>query len=91
MGAARKVASLAKDQCKEQKGGHPESTKRAKDSPLCYTDGHLSSQECGVRTEVSKIQSRVVLRGDIKASVCTGKRAHVSQHAGALLVHTEAF
>ena len=24
---------------------------REKESPHCYIDGHLSSQECGVRTE----------------------------------------
>ena len=33
------------------------STKRAKNSRCCHADGHLSSQECGVRTEVSEIQS----------------------------------
>ena len=43
------------------------STKRAKNNPLCYVDGQMSSQECGVRTKIKKkkIKSRVVLRGDI--------------------------
>ena len=40
-----------------KKGCLSGSTKRAKNSPCCYADGHLSSQECGVRTEVSEIQS----------------------------------
>ena len=31
-------------------------TERAKNSPVCYADGHLSSQECGVSTEISEIQ-----------------------------------
>ena len=41
-------ASMANDQGKEQIGGHPRDTTRAKNSPFCYADGHLSSQECGV-------------------------------------------
>ena len=32
---------------KEQEEGHSGSTKRVKNSPFCYADGHLSSQECG--------------------------------------------
>ena len=31
------------------------STKRRKDSLHCYTDGYLSSQECGVRTPISDV------------------------------------
>ena len=31
-------------------------TKRAKNSPFCHATGHLSSQKCGVGTEVSEIQ-----------------------------------
>ena len=38
MGEARKVASV------ERKRGRSGSTKRAKDSPFCSSDGHLSSQ-----------------------------------------------
>ena len=33
---------------KEKKGDHPRSTKRTKNSPFSYADGHLISQECGV-------------------------------------------
>ena len=39
-----------------QKKGHLGSTKRAKNSPLRYADGPLSSQKWRVRNEVSKIQ-----------------------------------
>ena len=47
-----------------------EAQKRAKNSPLCYADGHRSSRECGVRTEVSKFSkagscSEVTLRKTI--------------------------
>ena len=55
IGDARKVASLESDPSKEQKRGHPGSSKRPNNSPFCYADGHLSSQKYGVRTEVSKI------------------------------------
>ena len=42
-----------------------EAQRRQKESPLCCTDGHLSSQECGVRKEISEIQRPAgVLRGD---------------------------
>ena len=51
LGKARKTASLANDQSKEQKKGHSASTNRAKNSPFCHADGHLSSEECGVGTE----------------------------------------
>ena len=51
-----KIAIVAIDQREEQKGGYSASTKRARKSPFCYADGHLSSQTCGVGTEVSKVQ-----------------------------------
>ena len=41
---------------KGAKRRHSWSTQRQKESPLRYTYGHLSSQKCGVRTEVSKVQ-----------------------------------
>ena len=41
-----KVASVAIEQDKEQNGGHPGRTQRENKSPLCFTDGHLSSQKC---------------------------------------------
>ena len=44
MGEARKMASVILVAQKE------------KESPLCHIDGHLSSQECGVGTKVSKVQ-----------------------------------
>ena len=49
----------------EQEGGYSGSTKRQKESPLCYTDGHTSPQERGVRTQISKkYKGKGVLRGD---------------------------
>ena len=33
-----------------------EAQRDEKESPLCYFDGHLSSKNCGVRHEVSKVQ-----------------------------------
>ena len=36
------------DQSKEWKRGHPRGTERAKNSPFCHADGHLSSQGCGI-------------------------------------------
>ena len=39
----------------EQKGGCSGSTKRQKESPLCYTDGLMSPQKCGVGTKITKI------------------------------------
>ena len=56
--------------CKSCRGqgmeeGHSRSTKRSNESPLCYTDGHLSSQKCGVRTKIEKIQRQSRAPGDI--------------------------
>ena len=48
---ARNIAGLAIRHGEEQKGGYSESTQRKKENPLCYIDGHLSSQECGVGTK----------------------------------------
>ena len=42
---ARKVATVAIDQSREQQGGYSWSIEREKGSPLCNTDGHLSSQK----------------------------------------------
>ena len=50
----------------EQEGGYSRSTKRQKESPLCYTDGHmchLKNAELGPKLQ--KYKGRVVLRGDI--------------------------
>ena len=43
----------------ENKKDFSGSTKRAKNSPFCHADGHLSSQGRGVGTEVSKVQRPV--------------------------------
>ena len=66
MKEVRNNSSLAVGRSEEQKGGHSGSTKRQKESPLCYIDGHLSSQKCGVRTKISDVQrkSRALRRGD---------------------------
>ena len=44
----------------KKEGGYSGSTTRQQEGPLCYTDGHLSPQERGVRTPIAKIhrQSR---------------------------------
>ena len=39
------------------KRGHSGSTKREKNSPCCYADGHLSSQKCGVETEIQSTKA----------------------------------
>ena len=36
--------------------GHPRGTKRPKESPLCYIDGHMSSPEFRDGTKVSEVQ-----------------------------------
>ena len=66
------------DKVKEPKEGYFGSTKRQKESPLCYIDGHLSSQKCWVWTKNSKYKGRTVLGGDI-----------VTDDAGAYAVFTE--
>ena len=48
----------------KSKKSHPRITKRAKNGPFCYAGGHLSSQECGVGTEIWKYKGRLVLRDD---------------------------
>ena len=65
MGEARKVVGITNDQSKEEKVVDLESTKRAKNTPCCFADGHLSAQESGMRTKISGVQRPVVLRGDI--------------------------
>ena len=56
VGEAQKITSMANSQSKDQKKGHPRGTEGAKNSPFCYADGHLSSQECGLGTNISEIQ-----------------------------------
>ena len=63
---ARKVASLAIDQGQEQQGAYSVSTKRAKNSPFCHADGHLSSPNMrSWNRSIKNTKGRVVLRGDI--------------------------
>ena len=64
MGEGRKVASVAIEQDEEQGGGHPGRTK-VKESPLCYIDGHLSSQNAELEPKYQEYKGRVVLRGDV--------------------------
>ena len=45
MEEARNDSSLAVGQCKEQKKNYSGSTKRQKESPLCYIDGQLPSKK----------------------------------------------
>ena len=46
------------DKVKSKKRGCSRSTKRQKESPLCHNEGHLSSQKCGVRTQISEVQRK---------------------------------
>ena len=55
-GKARENVSVTTDGNQEHKRGPPGGTQRRKNSKFRCTDGHLSSQECGVRTTISKIQ-----------------------------------
>ena len=50
MEEARNNPSMATGESQKQAGGYSGSTETQKESPLCYTDGHLSLQERGVRT-----------------------------------------
>ena len=58
MEEARNDTSLALGQSEDQKGGSSGSTKRRKESPLRYIDGHLASQKRGVRTNISEVQRK---------------------------------
>ena len=63
MEEARKVAGLANDQVLER--SYSGSTKRAKNSPIWYADGHLSlSKNAELEPKLQKWQGRVVIRGD---------------------------
>ena len=48
-----KLPAWQMTEVKQQKKGHPRSTERAKNSPCCCADGHPSSQEWGVRADIS--------------------------------------
>ena len=55
MTRARKVSCMAIVHSKEQKRVYSGSTKRGQNL-LCFADGHISSQESGVGTEISEMQ-----------------------------------
>ena len=48
------VPSWELERSQEQEGGCSRSTKKQKESPRCYTDGPMSFQECGVKTQILK-------------------------------------
>ena len=48
-------SSLAVGKGPKQEGCYSRSTKRQKESPLCYTDGQMSHQKCGVGTTISDV------------------------------------
>ena len=55
-----------------------EAQRDKKESPLWYTDRHMSPQKCGVGTQITEVQRSIVLRGDI-----------VKDDSGACAVFTE--
>ena len=50
--------SMATGKNQLQEGGISRSTKRQKECPLCYIDGNLSSQKCGVRTPIPEVRRK---------------------------------
>ena len=51
-----KLPSWQMTNVKSRKGGHSGSAKRAKNSPFCIADGHLTHpKKCGVGADVSKV------------------------------------
>ena len=56
---------MAIEQSEERERGHSGSTIREKKSPLCYNDGHLSSQKMELEPKFHKCKSRLALRRDI--------------------------
>ena len=55
MWKARDDHSMVIGESGGQEGGHPGNTKRQSESPLCHTDGYMSCQEWGVRTQITKM------------------------------------
>ena len=53
------------DESQKQERSDRGSKESRQNRTFCVGDGPLSSQELGVGASISKIQSRVVLRGDI--------------------------
>ena len=48
------IPSMATGESQEHEEGYSRSTERKKESPLCYTDGHMSPEKRGVRTKNCK-------------------------------------
>ena len=68
--------------------------RKEKESPLCYLGGHLSSQKCGVRTEVPKVQRtnrtpEVTLRKTIRALICPDSRWFILLRSLNVVSHEE--
>ena len=79
MEKARDNSSMGLGKSQEQKGGYSGSAKRQNESPLCFSDGHMSPQKnAGLEPKLQKYKGRVVLRGDI-----------VKNDSGAFAVFTE--
>ena len=52
---ARNKPSMATGESQEQERSYSRSTKRHKESPLCYIDGHMSPQKRAVRTQITEV------------------------------------
>ena len=79
---ARGDPSMGVEKSLEQKEGHSGCTKRQTESPLCYTDGHMSPQKCGVRAQIAEVrrQSRApgdTVKGDSGANAVLLNRARL--------------
>ena len=60
-----KLPARQLDKVKSNNEAHSVEAQREKESPLCHTDGHLSSQNSELEPKDQKYQGRVALRGDI--------------------------
>ena len=60
-----KLPAWSLGKVKSKKEAHSVEAQREKESPLCHTDGHLSSQNSELEPKDQKYQGRVALRGDI--------------------------
>ena len=56
MEETRDSSSMGLGKSQEQEQGYSGSTKRQKESPLCFIDGHMPPQKCGVRTKIAEVQ-----------------------------------
>ena len=66
MEEVRDKPSMATGESQEQERRYQGSTRKQEESPLCYTDGHMSPQKnAELEPQLQKYKGRVVLRGDI--------------------------